>query len=971
MTLTENIIEKEIEKEIVMRELKTLCNSVLILILVSMASLAYGGPYSGGSGDANDPFQVATAQDLIALGETSEDYDKHFILTTDIDLSGYTFDRAVIAPDAGSEWYFEGARFTGVFNGNGHAIANLTISGGDYCGLFGCVTYPGKVTSLALVGVNVTGYSNIGCLVGYLSYKNDPHYDFPGIISHCTSSGIITSTSYVGSGTGGLVGYNGFGLVENSGSIVRVYGRKDSVGGIVGINYGTIWRCYHIGSVEGSEFVGGIAGSGNKVISQCHSGGEVVGSKSVGGICGLFEANGSTRGRMHDCYSTCFVSGSNKVGGLIGRVRDVDINTSYSIGLVRAGSNGGGLIGYADSYSSPNILNCFWDTQTSGKNTSAGGTGLNTTDMRDISTYLNAGWGFVGETANGDGEIWLMEPLRYPVLNHVDPPEMPMEGVLSISVENTSVIESVGDVPATITRSGDLAKDLTVTVSSSDPSILRPPQRVTIKKGDTSVQTSISIANDGSIGDKSALITASSVFYSPALLTIAVLDDDTEDYRTLGGHLAGKITEGTYTVLRHIKVFDELIVDPNVTMKFLPEVGLFVYGSLSAQGEDSMPIVLTSSLEEPQPGDWSGIRAYAGIIEVNNIDLSYASIGLYIKETQNLSIRDSIIINSRIHKCRDGILISDSSRQETVRIINNTITENNQTGIYIGCDSTRGAGALISNNEISRNMAGIHLRANRSLGNYICVAFCPGAITDCSISNNLILSNGSGIIGHTGSYGVIGGSVRNNIIINNTADGCWFSANGEIGINIENNTIAFNADAGVELSSGTYLGGFTVKNNIILSNRFGLKAMWLISSGSSVSNSASYNNVFDNTVDWHNYPPEYGDLTTATNNGLPADIGFNISVDPEFAALPVWDQNGTPEDASDDFLLEEGDYHLKSSVGRWNAAAIEWVVDDISSPCIDAGDPNTLVGFEPDPNGFRINMGAYGGTDEASMSDGQ
>jgi len=37
--------------------------------------------YSGGSGTAEDPYQIATAADLIALGETPDDYDKHFILT--------------------------------------------------------------------------------------------------------------------------------------------------------------------------------------------------------------------------------------------------------------------------------------------------------------------------------------------------------------------------------------------------------------------------------------------------------------------------------------------------------------------------------------------------------------------------------------------------------------------------------------------------------------------------------------------------------------------------------------------------------------------------------------------------------------------------------------------------------------------------------------------------------------------------
>jgi len=65
---------------------------------------------------------------------------------------------------------------------------------------------------------------------------------------------------------------------------------------------------------------------------------------------------------------------------------------------------------------------------------------------------------------------------------------------------------------------------------------------------------------------------------------------------------------------------------------------------------------------------------------------------------------------------------------------------------------------------------------------------------------------------------------------------------------------------------------------------------------------------------------------------------------------------------------ENGDYHLKSQGGRWDPNSQSWVVDDVNSPCIDAGDPNSPIGFEPLPNGGRINMGAYGGTEQASLS---
>jgi hypothetical protein len=67
---------------------------------------------------------------------------------------------------------------------------------------------------------------------------------------------------------------------------------------------------------------------------------------------------------------------------------------------------------------------------------------------------------------------------------------------------------------------------------------------------------------------------------------------------------------------------------------------------------------------------------------------------------------------------------------------------------------------------------------------------------------------------------------------------------------------------------------------------------------------------------------------------------------------------------------DNGDFHLKSQTGRWDSISQSWIFDEASSPCIDAGDPNISVGLERFQNGDRINMGAYGGTPEASLSPG-
>jgi len=98
----------------------------------------------------------------------------------------------------------------------------------------------------------------------------------------------------------------------------------------------------------------------------------------------------------------------------------------------------------------------------------------------------------------------------------------------------------------------------------------------------------------------------------------------------------------------------------------------------------------------------------------------------------------------------------------------------------------------------------------------------------------------------------------------------------------------------------------------------------------------------------------------------------NIDEDPLFADPGYWADVNDPDIITEpndpNVVWIDGDYHLKSKAGRYDPNSESWVADDVTSPCIDAGDPNMPVGDEPFPNGGRINMGAYGGTREASMS---
>jgi len=102
-------------------------------------------------------------------------------------------------------------------------------------------------------------------------------------------------------------------------------------------------------------------------------------------------------------------------------------------------------------------------------------------------------------------------------------------------------------------------------------------------------------------------------------------------------------------------------------------------------------------------------------------------------------------------------------------------------------------------------------------------------------------------------------------------------------------------------------------------------------------------------------------------------LGFgNRSSDPLFAAAGRWVDSQDPAAVvgpdRPGAVWVMGDYHLKSRAGRWDPKARQWVKDAATSPCIDAGDPAISIGPEPLPNGGRIDLGAYGGTSQASLS---
>ena len=358
---------------------------LFLLTIVSTAT----AKYSGGTGEPNDPYQIATAADLIALGETPADYDKHFLLTADIDLDPNlagckVFDKAVIAGDIDpTEEYCQGTPFIGVLDGSGHKVSNVVIKGGGYVGLFGHFSYGSKVMCLGLVDVDIAGSGDY--VGGLLGFNNG------GSMTQCYITGVVRGTDVVG----GLVGFNtGFCEVTHSHSTALVMG-VGYVGGLVGENWGTIKECRAGGHASGVSNVGGLVGANR-------------------GGCSEMKVGWCVWASVTDSYSSTEVSGTgDNVGGLVGHNAGA-VSHAYAIGAVTSGGEGGGgLVGSGGG----SVAASLWDTQTSGQTTSAGGTGKTTAEMQTVSTFLDAGWDFVGETANGTEDIWwILEGKDYPRL---------------------------------------------------------------------------------------------------------------------------------------------------------------------------------------------------------------------------------------------------------------------------------------------------------------------------------------------------------------------------------------------------------------------------------------------------------------------------------------------------------------------------------------------------------------------------
>lgn len=292
--------------------------------------------------------------------------------------------------------------FSGSFDGKGHKITGLTINRPleDYVGLFGYILGTGEIKNVGFESVAVAGDYSVAALVGF--------HDGSGKLSNCYSTGTIQGRVLAG----GLLGYNQVEVEDCHSDCVCSFigGASDVIqcGGLIGLDSSPtgVTRCYATGNITATSDddireVGGLVGySAYNKFSRCYATGNVTITAgdlgySIGGFIGF---NGGTDG-CHDCYSTGNVTATvvtntfGWLGGFCGLSDAATLKDCYSTGLVTktAGQpDVGGFVG--ENASGGTVVDCFWDTETSGQATSDGGTGKTTSQMKAINTFQEAEW---------------------------------------------------------------------------------------------------------------------------------------------------------------------------------------------------------------------------------------------------------------------------------------------------------------------------------------------------------------------------------------------------------------------------------------------------------------------------------------------------------------------------------------------------------------------------------------------------
>ena len=336
--------------------------------------------FDGGSGTKDDPYKIATAEQLALLasdvnsGIAGKTHTKdYFILTNDINLSGHRW--IPIGFQTSASRHFKS--FSGFFDGNGKKITGLYVDerGNDRsAGLFGVVSAVSNeptfkdiiIEDATVYAGNSTDSSDFsyggGVLAGMITVSGGSNVDYIAI-KNCTVSGTVNSNMYAG----GLVGDASYALITNCVADVEVTGLATS-GGFVGNAFSSEFTdCIAHKNVSGGWSTGGFAGIlyYNNTINRCAAYGDVRATDwNVGGFVGYTEegikiSNSFCMGKVESNVTDW----QPKAGGFMGTSNGADITNCQAGGEV-VGTHetikSGGFIGY---YINGTTTNCCYNSQ--------------------------------------------------------------------------------------------------------------------------------------------------------------------------------------------------------------------------------------------------------------------------------------------------------------------------------------------------------------------------------------------------------------------------------------------------------------------------------------------------------------------------------------------------------------------------------------------------------------------------------
>lgn len=388
-----------------------------VLLLLMLCATTWAADFAGGTGGPDDPYQIATAAQLISIGSDPNLQDRHFVLVGDIDMDPNVLD---------DEMSMSGLVLsTGSLDGDGHSILNLRLNSGrrgnGAPALFESIGPNAIVRDLSLEGAHTDTDSDLS-RAGMLGLKNE------GFLLNCRAEGALSANAGGGlvaenlglilncSVAGSTSGRNLGGLVgTNSGTIMYCFSTASATGGsgLVRENSGTIVACFATGNVtDGSA---GLVGDNYGTIRYCYATGDVW---AVGDLAGGLVATNS--GEISYCYATGNVWAEEKAAGLVAS-NEGTITHCYATGS-------GGMALVADGYGDGTILGCYALSVRDGGGINDGiGIALTDAQMRRQECFV--GWDFTGTPLDGELDHWTMaEDGGYPALTAIKASGCPGSG---------------------------------------------------------------------------------------------------------------------------------------------------------------------------------------------------------------------------------------------------------------------------------------------------------------------------------------------------------------------------------------------------------------------------------------------------------------------------------------------------------------------------------------------------------------